>query len=63
MINKIIVKNVATYDTEGIVIDKLEKVNYIYGANGCGKSTLLKTIARINKPTNGYIFINNKNGT
>lgn len=40
MINKIIVKNVATYDTEGIVIDKLEKVNYIYGANGCGKTTI-----------------------
>ena len=40
MINKIIVKNVATYDTEGIVIDKLEKVNYIYGANGCKKQLL-----------------------
>lgn len=40
MINKIIVKNVATYNTEGIVIDKLEKVNYIYGANGCGKTTI-----------------------
>lgn len=37
------------------------KISIIIGANGCGKSTLLKTIARINKPTNGYIFINNKN--
>ena len=34
------------------------KISIIIGANGCGKSTLLKTIARINKPTNGYIFIN-----
>ena len=37
------------------------KISIIIGANGCGKSTLLKTIARINKPTNGDIFINNKN--
>ncbi|WP_066890368.1 ABC transporter ATP-binding protein [Clostridium nigeriense] len=37
------------------------KISIIIGANGCGKSTLLKTIARINKPKNGDIFINNKN--
>ena len=37
------------------------KISIIIGSNGCGKSTLLKTIARINKPKNGDIFINNKN--
>ena len=37
------------------------KISLIIGANGCGKSTLLKTIARINKPKTGDIFINNKN--
>ena len=37
------------------------KISIIIVANVCGKSTLLKTIARINKPTNGDIFINNKN--
>lgn len=37
------------------------KISIIIGANGCGKSTLLKTIARINKPKNGDIFINNRN--
>ena len=37
------------------------KISMIIGANGCGKSTLLKTIARINKPKSGDIFINNKN--
>lgn len=37
------------------------KISIIIGANGCGKSTLLKTIARINKPKKGDIFINNKN--
>ncbi|MDU3582886.1 MAG: ABC transporter ATP-binding protein [Clostridium butyricum] len=38
-----------------------EMITIIIGSNGCGKSTLLKTIARINKPKNGDIFINNKN--
>ncbi len=37
------------------------KISIIIGANGCGKSTLLKTIARINKPKTGDIFINDKN--
>lgn len=36
------------------------KISIIIGGNGCGKSTLLKTIARINKPKQGEIFINNK---
>ena len=36
------------------------KINIIIGGNGCGKSTLLKTIARINKPSGGDIFINGK---
>lgn len=37
------------------------KINIIIGGNGCGKSTLLKTIARINKPVSGEVFINEKN--
>lgn len=37
------------------------KISIIIGSNGCGKSTLLKSIARIIKPKNGEIFINNKN--
>ena len=37
------------------------KMNIIIGGNGCGKSTLLKTIARINKPSQGEILINGKN--
>ena len=56
----------AGYDGKTIVSDvnitiPQNKISVILGANGCGKSTLLKTIARINKPTNGDIFINNKN--
>lgn len=37
------------------------KFTIIIGANGCGKSTLLKTIARIVKPKNGDVYINDKN--
>ena len=58
------------YNTKKMEIEALKNVNIeinegdflgIVGPSGCGKSTLLKTIARINKPTNGDIFINNKN--
>lgn len=61
------VKNLSvSYESNNIIenmnlsIPKGE-ISIIIGANGCGKSTLLKTIARINKPKNGDIFINDKN--
>lgn len=41
MIKSITLKNIATYDSSnGVVIDNLKKINFIYGANGCGKTTL-----------------------
>jgi len=41
MITSLNIKNVATYDAvNGVQIDGLKKVNFIYGANGCGKTTL-----------------------
>ncbi|MCS4436182.1 AAA family ATPase [Aquiflexum gelatinilyticum] len=41
MITSINIKNIATYDpVNGVNIDGLKKVNFIYGANGCGKTTL-----------------------
>ncbi|UUV20890.1 AAA family ATPase [Paenimyroides aestuarii] len=41
MINSITLKGVATYDpTDGVLIDNLKKVNFLYGTNGCGKTTL-----------------------
>ena len=40
MINKIVIRNVATYDENGIAIENTEKINYIYGTNGCGKTTI-----------------------
>lgn len=40
MIKQINLKNVATYDNQGVQFDDLKKVNFIYGANGCGKTTI-----------------------
>jgi wobble nucleotide-excising tRNase len=41
MINSIVLKGVATYDSvEGITVDNLGKINFIYGSNGCGKTTI-----------------------
>lgn len=40
MIESITIKNVATFDNAGVVIDNLKKVNLIYGANGSGKTTI-----------------------
>lgn len=36
------------------------KITSLIGANGCGKSTILKTIARIQKPTKGTIYLDGK---
>lgn len=61
------VKNLSVAYESNTIIEDMNllipkgKISIIIGANGCGKSTLLKTIARINKPKNGDIFINNKN--
>lgn len=49
MLKKISIKNIATYDTSGIVIDNLNKVNFIYGANGSGKTTISKFIGNYSK--------------
>ncbi len=61
------VKNLKVAYENNTIIEDLSisfpkgKISIIIGANGCGKSTFLKTIARINKPKNGDIFINDKN--
>lgn len=40
MINSITIRNVATYDNEGVKINNLKKINFIYGGNGTGKTTI-----------------------
>ena len=47
MIESITLKNVATFDNEGVIIDKLQKINLIYGANAMGKTTLSNYIQAI----------------
>ena len=60
------VKNLSVaYENNNIIEDMSlsipkEKISIIIVANGCGKSTFLKTLARINKPKAGEIFINKK---
>ncbi len=34
MIKKIVIRDVASYDHEGVTFDNLSKVNFIYGGNG-----------------------------
>ncbi|MGN7296334.1 ABC transporter ATP-binding protein [Fredinandcohnia aciditolerans] len=36
------------------------KISIIIGSNGCGKSTLLKTMARLLKPSDGDVYLDNK---
>ena len=61
------VRNLSVSYENNAIIENMDlsipkgKISIIIGANGCGKSTLLKTIARINKPKTGDIFINDKN--
>lgn len=40
MIESFSLKNVATYDENGVAIKNLNKINFIYGGNGCGKTTI-----------------------
>jgi len=45
MIRRITVRDVATYGHEGVTLDDLQRVNYIYGGNGSGKTTLSRLLA------------------
>ena len=60
------VKNLSVAYENNTIIEDLSlsipkgKISIIIGANVCGKSTFLKTLARINKPKAGEIFINKK---
>jgi iron complex transport system ATP-binding protein len=53
--------------TQNIVASKIDiaiekgKLVAVLGKNGIGKSTLLRTIAKVQEPLNGEIFINQKN--
>jgi wobble nucleotide-excising tRNase len=48
MIKKITIRNVASYDSEGVVLEDLQKVNIIYGGNGTGKTTISRFLENTN---------------
>lgn len=62
----LLAKNLASgYENKTILHDinltiPSNKISVIIGANGCGKSTLLKTLAKLIKPTNGDVLLDEK---
>ncbi|MBK6750573.1 MAG: AAA family ATPase [Acidobacteria bacterium] len=54
MLESITVRDCATYDTDGVEITDLKKVNFIYGVNGSGKTTITKFVANPTDPTYGF---------
>ena len=50
MISQISIKNVASYDNTGVVINTDKKINYFFGYNGSGKSTIAKYLHDITLP-------------
>lgn len=48
MIKSLSVKDIATFNNDGITLNDLKQINIIYGSNGSGKSTIGKVIADIN---------------
>jgi len=53
MIKSITIRDVASYDHEGVTFFNLKKVNFIYGGNGTGKTTLSRVLAS-EKPTTEF---------
>ena len=47
MISEIQIKNVASYDSEGIKIGTDRKINFFFGCNGTGKSTIAKYLRNL----------------
>ena len=45
MIKRIELRNAASFDQKGIILDDLQKLNIIYGGNGTGKTTISRVLA------------------
>ena len=50
MITQLGIKNVASYDATGVVIDTNKKINFFFGYNGSGKSTIARFLHDITLP-------------
>lgn len=46
MIQRISIKDIATFDSTGIVMEDMKPINVIYGSNGTGKSTISRILAQ-----------------
>lgn len=62
MLDSIRLRNVASYDIEGINISNLQAINFIYGANGCGKTTISKFTDKPNDTSYAQCSLNFKGG-
>jgi Uncharacterized protein conserved in bacteria len=62
MIQSIDIRNVATYDNQGVQINDLKKINFIYGANACGKTTISNYIYDNSDPKFNSCSLTWKNG-
>ena len=67
MIKRITIRDVASYDKEGVTFDDLAKVNIIYGGNGTGKTTLSRVLdglfnKRKKEPEDLYQIVELANG-
>lgn len=51
MLESLTIKNIASFNSAGVKIDGLKKINFIYGANGSGKTSLTKLIYNSDDPT------------
>ena len=49
----------ATFDSEGVTLDGLQRVNFIYGRNGVGKTTLSRVLDAVNESVNKSEIIDN----
>lgn len=63
MIESIFLRDVASFDSAGLQISDLRKVNFIYGSNGCGKTTISNFIQNPTNPKYPDCILNWKNGT
>ena len=57
MIESIVIRDVATYGSEGVAFDDLQLVNFIYGGNGCDKTTLSRVCLRPSQKTTCLLCI------
>lgn len=50
-IQSITVKKVASYDSNGVTLNNIKKLNFFIGCNGTGKSTIAKFLRNVSLPT------------